>query len=350
MKIGKREIGPDQPPYIIAELSGNHNGTIDNVYKLIDAAIKAGADAVKLQTYTPDTMTLDCANEDFMVKSGTWAGRSLYDLYQEAHTPYSWHPAIFDYCHERKIEVFSSVFDDTAIKLLEGLDCPAYKIASFELTDIPLVKSVAATGKPTIISVGMASHDEILQSVREFAKVAGDTSRLALLHCVSAYPATASQANLPALGPLSEILGKKHVVGLSDHTLGCGVSAAGVAFGACLVEKHLTLDRSAGGPDSSFSLEPREFKMMVNACHDAWQATRPSSSPSQNENKKFRRSIYVVKPISSGERLTKENVRVIRPAFGLMPKFYQMVLGQAAVRDLPAGHPLDWSDLLASDE
>jgi pseudaminic acid synthase len=343
MKIGQMEIGAHVPPFIVAEISANHNGDIYNVFRLIDEAKIAGADAVKLQCYTPDTITMESDRDDFVIKDGPWKGRTLYDLYREAHTPPDWFERIFTYCRTvRRIEVFASVFDETAIELLQRLNVSAYKIASFELTDLPLIKSTASTGKPTIISTGMASTEEIKAAMLEFPK----RENLALLHCVSAYPTPANQANLPALGPLSELLGGKHAVGLSDHNLGIGVSVAAVAYGATLVEKHLTLNRSDGGPDSGFSLEPLEFAEMVKACHDAWEATQPSSSPAQKDNLQFRRSVYVTAPISVGERLTKENVRVIRPAFGLQPSLYPSVLGRKAKVALQAGSPLSLDHLL----
>lgn len=351
MMIGSRKIAPNHPPYIIAELSGNHNGNIENVYKLIDEAALAGADAVKLQTYTPDTITMNSDRPDFIVKDGPWKGRKLYDLYTEAHTPYAWHGPIFNYARNvRSLEVFSSVFDESAVDLLEGIHCSAYKIASFELTDLPLIKYAASTKKPMIISTGMGSYEEIIAAVNTYNKVSGKPDNLALLHCVSAYPTSPSQANLPALGPLSELAGGKHVVGLSDHSLGLGVAVASVAFGATIIEKHLTLDRSGGGPDSGFSLEPHEFAATVRACREAWEATRASISVSQEASKAFRRSVYVVKPIAAGERLTTENVRVIRPAYGLQPRFYPYVLGQVAQVDLKAGSPLSLDHLVASDE
>jgi pseudaminic acid synthase len=309
---------------------------------LIDEAKAAGADAVKLQCYEPDTITMDCDNEDFIIKTGPWRGQKLYDLYQTAHTPFGWFERIFDYARNiRKIEVFASVFDETAVDLLEGLGSPCYKIASFELTDVPLIKYVAATKKPVILSTGMASTREITQALQILG-----SKDVALLHCVSAYPTPASQANLPALGPLAELMGGKHVVGLSDHTLDVGVSAAAVAYGASIIEKHLTLSRSSGGPDSSFSLEPMEFSNLVRACRDAWEATQSSQSPAQSQNIQFRRSVYVTSPISAGEILTREKVRVIRPAFGLPPSSYQSVLGRTAKVDLPAGTPLSLDHLL----
>jgi pseudaminic acid synthase len=349
MKIGERIVGPQCPPYIIAELSGNHLGDIHNVYRLIDEAKLAGADAVKLQCYTPDSMTIKSNKPDFLIKSGPWKGRTLYDLYEEAHTPPEWMERIFHYARgSASIGLFASVFDEEGVEILEPLHPVAYKIASFELTDLPLITKVAETGRPLIISTGMARTSEIIAAMNLVNRISVNPD-MALLHCVSAYPTTAGEANLPAMGPLSELLGGHHVVGLSDHTLGSGVSAAAVAFGACIVEKHLCLSRSHGGPDSGFSLEPLEFGQMVKACHEAWQATRSSSSPSQQENLQFRRSVYVTSPVSAGTLLSKENCRVIRPAHGLPPSLYPSVLGRRVAVDLEAGTPLSLDHLAASD-
>src|SRR5258705_3278386 len=350
MKIGAREIGPDQPPYMIAELSGNHNGDISNLYRLIDAAYFAGADAVKLQCYTPDTITMKSDKDDFLIKEGPWKGKTLYDLYTEAHTPFSWMDRVFDYARDvRGMEIFASVFDETSIDLLESLSPNAYKIASFEVTDLPLLGRTAKTNRPIILSTGMASTQEILDAMNTINRFSANPD-IALLHCISSYPARSDQSNLPKLGQLSSLLGGRHVVGISDHTLGIGVAAGAVAFGACIVEKHLCLSRSSGGPDSHFSLEPMEFGALVTACREAWEATRPSVSPSQIVNLQFRRSIYVTAPVSAGEKLSKENIRVIRPAFGLAPKFYPDVLGRVAKVNLEPGIPLSLDYLAASDE
>jgi len=347
MKIGSREIGPDHPPYIVAELSSSHLGDINNIFRLIDEAKHAGADAVKLQAYTPDSITLNSQRDDFLIKEGPWKGRYLYDLYAEAHTPFSWMERIFDYARNvRNIEIFSSVFDETSVSLMEKLYARAYKIASFELSHLPLVKNVAETNKPIILSTGMGSTTEILTAMNVINKFSLKPD-IALLHCVSAYPTLASQANLPALGPLSELLGGKHVVGLSDHTLGYAVASAAVAMGAAIVEKHLCLSRSIGGPDADFSLEPVEFASLVKSCHEAWEATRPSKSPDQAQNLQWRRSIYVTAPICAGELLSKENVRVIRPANGLSPSFYPSVLGRKAKVALQPGTPLSLDHLLS---
>lgn len=350
MKIGNREISTSHKPYIIAELSGNHLGNIDNVFRLIDEAKYAGADAVKLQCYTPDSMTIQSDKPDFLIKEGPWAGRTLYDLYEEAQTPPEWMGDIFAYARDvRNMDVFASVFDEEGIALLEALHPVAYKVASFEITDIPLLSKIAQTKRPVIISTGMASTQEIIRALQIINGVKSVNRNIALLHCVSAYPTSASEANLPALGPLSELLGARHVVGLSDHTLGVGVSAAAVAFGATIIEKHLCLSRSSGGPDAGFSLEPSEFAAMVKACHEAWAATQPSSSASQAPNRQYRRSIYVTSPVCAGEKLSKENIRVIRPGHGLPPSLYPSVLGRTAKVDLEAGTPLSRDHLDASD-
>lgn len=349
MKIGNRLIGINQAPYIIAELSGNHLGDIHNVFRLIDEAKLAGADAVKLQCYTPDSMTLKSDKDDFLIKSGPWKGRTLYDLYEEAHTPPAWMERIFDYARNvRGVEVFASVFDEQAVALMERLSVSAYKVASFEITDVPLIAEVAKTNKPVILSTGMASTKEIVDALNLINKLSLKPE-VALLHCVSAYPTPASEANLPALGPLSDLLGAKHVVGLSDHTMGVGVSAAAIGHGACIIEKHLCLRRSAGGPDSHFSLEPLEFGALVQACHQAWEASRSSVSTSQTQNLQFRRSVYVTSPLCAGDTLSKENVRVLRPAHGLPPYLYHSVLGRRVKVDLQAGTPLSLDHLDGAD-
>lgn len=339
MDINGRKIGPYHTPYVIAELSANHNGSLERVYDLISAAKAAGADAVKIQSYTPDTITLNSSRPEFVIQDGPWKGRRLYDLYKEAHTPFEWHPAIFEFAAKVGITIFSSVFDETSVDMLEKLGCPAYKIASFEMTDSMLVKYVAMTQKPVIMSTGMASLAEIRRATSVFRKNSVKEDDLVLMHCVSAYPASPSEANLPFLGPLSDVFpGQK--VGLSDHTLGSGVAAAAVAFGACVIEKHLTLRRADGGPDAAFSLEPVEFERLVVAVRDAYAATRPSSSPSQEPNRQFRRSIYVVAPVKRGCSLSKEHLRVVRPALGLPAAAYERVLGAVATQDLEAGTPL----------
>lgn len=340
--IGGRKIGPDQPPYIVAEMSGNHNGDIGRALALIDAAKAAGADAVKLQTYTADTITIDHDGPEFRVHGGLWDGRRLYELYQEAHTPWDWHAELFAHARKVDIDIFSSPFDPTAVELLESLDAPAYKIASFELIDIPLIEQCARTGKPLIMSTGLASPQEIAEAVAA-AKGAG-SGGVIVLHCTSAYPAPASDMNLRTLQHLAEQHGV--AVGLSDHTLGVAASVAAVALGACFIEKHFTLSRAEGGVDSDFSLEPHELERLVNECRDAWLAlgsVRYDEVPSEAATRDYRRSLYVVADIAEGELLTPANVRSIRPGHGLPPKHLPEVLNRRASRGLTRGTPLDWS-------
>ena len=327
LKIDDRVIGPDHPPYIIAELSANHNGSLERALQTIDAAHQAGADAIKLQTYTADTMTIDCDREEFMIKGGLWDGYKLYDLYRWAETPFEWHQAMFAYARKLGITVFSTPFDESAVDLLEGLDTPAYKIASFENTDLPLIRYVARTGKPMIMSTGMASEDEIGEAV-ETARAAG-CSEIALLHCVSSYPAPLEQANVrrvSALGHRFDV-----VPGLSDHTLGTTASVAAVALGAAVIEKHFTLSRSDKGPDSEFSLEPDELKQLCRATSEAWKARGEEGferQPAEESSKVFRRSIYFVRDLSAGAVITEKDIRRIRPGMGLPPKEFEKLLGR----------------------
>jgi pseudaminic acid synthase len=337
--INGRNIGPEYPPYIIAELSANHNGDINRAYKIMEAAKEAGADAIKLQTYTHDTITMDCDNEDFQIKGGLWDGQTLYELYKGAHMPWDWHKPLFAKAKELGITIFSSPFDFTAVDLLETLDSPAYKIASFELVDLPLIAKVAKTGKPMIMSTGMANETEIKEAV--------DTARengcveLLVLHCVSGYPAPADQYNLLTIADIS----KKFDVlsGLSDHTIDNATAVGSVVLGACLIEKHVTLDRNGGGADDSFSLEPPELAQLCKDAKTAWLALGNVSyerTEAEKGNVKFRRSLYVVKDIKAGEELTPENVRSIRPGFGIPPKFYSQVLGKKALSDIQQGTAL----------
>lgn len=342
LHINGREIGQHCPPYIIAELSANHNGDITRAFAIMEAAKQAGADAIKLQTYRPDTITFNSRAPEFMVEGGLWDGKSLYELYEWAHMPWDWHKPLFDYAAKLGITVFSSPFDFSAVDLLEDLNAPAYKIASFEAIDLPLIEYVARTGKPMIISTGMASLSEMEEAV-ETAKQAGCT-QLALLHCVSGYPAPAQEYNLRTLVDMQSRFDL--VVGLSDHTLDNTTAIASVALGACLVEKHVTLDRTGGGPDDSFSLEPLELTALCRDAKTAWQAlgqVNYALSDSEQESVKHRRSLYVVKDIAAGETFSAHHVKSIRPGYGLAPKYLTSVLGKTALKSIKAGTALDKS-------
>jgi N-acetylneuraminate synthase len=334
------------PPYVIAEMSGNHNGDIGRAIKLIDAAKAAGADAVKLQTYTADTITIDHDSPEFKIKGGLWDGRSLYDLYKEAHTPWEWHPTLFEHARGIGITCFSSPFDRTAIDFLERLAAPAYKIASFEVVDTPLIAYAARTGKPLIISTGMANREEVADAV-SVARAAGEGG-VALLHCVSGYPTPAQDANLRRIRSLAETFDAP--VGLSDHSMGAEVAVAAVALGATVIEKHLTLSRADGGPDAGFSLEPAEFSELVRCANNAFAALgvgEYESPDSERGNVIFRRSLYVVRDVAAGEVFTDDNVRSIRPGLGLPPRLLPAVVGRRAAGDIPRGTPLSF-DLIAS--
>jgi pseudaminic acid synthase len=340
--IAGRRIGPGHPPYVIAEMSGNHNGDIKRAVALLEAAKKAGADAVKLQTYTADTITIDHDGPGFRIEGGLWDGRTLYELYQEAHTPWDWHPQLFAKARELGIAIFSSPFDSTAVDFLEELGAPAFKIASFEIIDLPLIQRAAKTGKPLIISTGVAGLGEIGEAVD--AARAGGCREIALLHCTSGYPTPPEDSNLRTLRHLAEAFGV--VAGLSDHTPGTAVPVAAVALGANLIEKHFTLRRADGGPDAAFSLEPEELAELVTNCRTAWTALGRISyelEASEKGNKTFRRSLYVVQDIPAGGRFTPENVRSIRPGYGLPPKHLPDVLGRRAGRAIARGTPLAWS-------
>jgi len=341
--INEREIGLEFPTYCIAELSGNHNQNFDQAVELIHAAKNAGADAVKLQTYTADTITIQSDQEYFRVGGGTiWDGRTLYDLYKEAYTPWEWQPKLKSIANDLGLDLFSTPFDASAVDFLEEINVPAYKIASFELVDLPLIKRVAQTGKPIIISTGMAILSEIDEAVR--AAREGGATQISLLKCNSAYPAPASEMNLHTIPHLADAFGV--VSGLSDHTLGIAVSISAVALGACIIEKHLTLSRSIPGPDSAFSLEPDEFKTMVDGVREAWLALGQihyNVSEHESASRVFRRSLFVVQDVKAGEFFTENNVRSIRPAHGLAPKFLPEVLGRVARQDISKGTPLNWA-------
>lgn len=337
--INGRNIGPDFPPYIIAELSANHNGDINRAFRIMEEAKRAGADAIKLQTYTHETITMDCSSEEFQIHGGLWDGQSLYELYKGAHMPWEWHRPLFDKARELGITIFSSPFDFTAVELLEDLNAPAYKIASFEVVDLPLIKCVAQTGKPLIISTGMANEEEIAEAIKT-AKDNG-CQELIVLHCVSGYPAPAEQYNLKTITDIAERFGV--LSGLSDHTIDNATAITSVALGACLIEKHVTLDRNGGGADDSFSLEPKELAQLCKDAKTAWYALGKVSyerTEAEKGNVKFRRSLYVTKDIQAGETFTSQNVRSIRPGFGLAPKYYESILGQVASRDISKGSPM----------
>lgn len=337
--IAGRRIASDTPPYIIAELSANHNGRLETALKIIEEAKKAGADAVKLQTYTADTITLDCDSEEFQIKGGLWDGRTLYELYQQAHMPWDWHKPLFEHARKLDITIFSSPFDNTAVDLLEDLNTPAYKIASFEAVDLPLIKYVASTGKPMIISTGMADIAEISEAIE--AAREGGCKELAVLHCVSGYPAPAGDYNLRTVPDMIDRFGL--VTGLSDHTLDNTTAIASVVLGASIIEKHFTLDRSGGGPDDSFSLEPLELAALCRDAKTAWSALGQidyGRKSSEQGNSQFRRSLYVVRDMQAGERFTTENLRSIRPGYGLAPKHMDRALGKKASRPIRRGTPL----------
>lgn len=346
--IDGRKIGPGHPPYIICELSANHGGKLERALKLIDAAVATGADAIKIQTYTPDTLTIDHHGPDFRIKGGLWDGYTLHDLYKEAYTPYEWHPMLMDRARQHGVTLFSTPFDGSAVDLLRSLGVSAYKIASFEAVDLPLIERVARERKPMIISTGMTDVDEIGQAVAT-ARNAG-TTELVLLHCVSTYPAKFQNAKLRTIGDIAERFGV--VAGLSDHTPGTACAVAAVALGASVIEKHFTLRRADGGPDSAFSLEPEEFRRLVEDCNNAWLSVGSidySRSDEERGSMVFRRSLYVVTDIAAGHVLTEQNVRSIRPGFGLPPKHLPDVLGRRAARALKRGEPLAWADIAPAD-
>jgi pseudaminic acid synthase len=344
LEIAGRKIGPSHPPYVIAEVSANHNGQIDNAFKLIDIAKQSGADAVKLQSYKPDTITLNSQGPDFQIKGGLWDGRTLYELYQEAHMPWEWHAPLFEYANSIGITIFSTPFDFTAVDMLVSLKAPAFKIASFEVIDIPLIRYVARQGKPMIISTGMADEGEIAEAID--AARAGGCEEIAVLHCVSGYPAPASDYNLRTISDMQKRYGV--VTGLSDHTIENATAIASIALGASIVEKHFTLNRSGGGPDDSFSLEPAELKSLCSDLKTAWSAlgqTDYGLKSSERGNRQFRRSLYFVSSLKTGQIITANDVRSVRPGFGIAPKHIEQIIGSEAKRDIVANSPVLPSDL-----
>ena len=345
ISINGREIGSQSPPFVIAEMSANHNGSIDNAFKIIELAHRAGAAAVKVQTYRPDTITLDSDRPEFKIEGGLWGGKTLHELYEWAHMPWDWHRPLFEHARKLGITIFSSPFDTTAIDMLEDLGAPAYKIASFEAVDLPLIKYAASTGKPMIISTGMADAEEIGEAVA--AARAGGCKELALLHCVSGYPAPAGDYNLRTIADMRDRFGV--VIGLSDHTLDNATAVAAVALGAAIIEKHFTLDRGSGGPDDSFSLEPADMQALCRDSRTAWEAlgaVNYSCKSSEQGQVKFRRSLYFVKALKAGETVTADAVRSVRPGYGLPPKFTDQVIGRVLRQDVGYATPVSW-ELLA---
>jgi N-acetylneuraminate synthase len=344
IEIDGRCIGPDHSPYVIAEVSANHNGKLETAIRIIEEAKKAGADAVKLQTYKPDTITLNSDKEDFKIRGGLWDGRTLYDLYEEAHMTWDWHKPLFTHARRLGITIFSSPFDSTAIDLLEDLNAPAYKIASFEAVDLPLIKYAASTGKPMIISTGMADAEEIQEAID--AAREGGCKELAVLHCVSGYPAPAEDYNLRTISDMIDRYGL--VTGLSDHTLENTTAITSVAMGASLIEKHFTLDRSGGGPDDSFSLEPADFAALCQGVHTAWKALGRvdyGRKASEKGNVKFRRSLYFTKALPKGTRIQAGDIQSVRPGYGLPPKYTGQVIGRTLTREVAAATPVLPCDL-----
>jgi pseudaminic acid synthase len=342
--IDGRVIGAHVPPYVIAELSANHNGQLLLAMRLIEEAQKAGADAVKLQTFKPDTITLNADSEEFKIRGGLWDGRTLYELYEEAHTPWTWHKPLFEHARKVGITLFSSPFDNTAIDLLEDLNAPAYKIASFEAVDLPLIQYAASTGKPMIISTGMADAEEIQEAID--AARQGGCKELAVLHCVSGYPSPAEDYNLRTIPDMVQRFGL--VTGLSDHTLDNTTAITSVAMGASIIEKHLTLDRSGGGPDDSFSLEPADLAALCHGAKTAWQSLGQvdyGRKSSEQGNVKFRRSLYFTKALACGTQIQPGDIRSVRPGFGLPPKFMSQLIGRRLNREVAAATPVLPCDL-----
>lgn len=339
ISIAGRRIAADEPPYIIAELSANHNGRLETALRIIEEAKKAGADAIKLQTYTADTITLNCDSEQFQIHGGLWDGKTLYQLYQEAHMPWEWHKPLFEHARKHEITIFSSPFDNTAVDLLEDLNAPAYKIASFEAVDLPLIKYVASTGKPMIISTGMADAEEIQEAID--AAREGGCKELAILHCVSGYPAPAADYNLRTIPDMMQRFGL--VTGLSDHTLDNTTAIASVVLGASIIEKHFTLDRDGGGPDDSFSLEPAELAALCRDSKTAWAALGMvdyGRKSSEQGNVKFRRSLYFIKDLKAGSIITPDDLRSVRPGHGIAPKYFSHVVGKKLLVSVLANTPV----------
>ena len=343
MFIDGVQISNKNSPYIIAELSANHNGSIERALNSIKFAKDAGANAIKIQTYTPDTMTIKCNKKDFLVEGGLWDGYQLYQLYKEAHTPYHWHKKLFEYAAEIGITLFSTPFDETAVELLESLRTPAYKIASFELTDLPLIKLVASTKKPLLMSTGMASENEIEEAL-DTARSFGCESIL-LFHCISSYPATTEKSNLKYLSHLKQKF--KIEVGLSDHTLNNNAVISAITLGASAIEKHFTLDKESG-PDTDFSLVKEEFKDLVKIANSTWLSLgngKNNRCPDEIKNKKYRRSIYFIKDLKAGQLITKNDIKKIRPSFGLPPKYFEYILGSKLIKDVEFGDPVTWDSI-----
>ncbi|MCF6253228.1 MAG: pseudaminic acid synthase [Thiomicrorhabdus sp.] len=344
--IQGQRIGEGYPPYIIAEMSANHNGCIENAYKIIAMAKRAGANAVKIQTYRADTITMDMESPEFRIEGGLWHGQSLYELYEKAHLPWEWHKPLFDYAQQQEITIFSSPFDTTAVDMLEDLNTPAYKIASFEAVDLPLIRYVAQTGKPMVISTGMANAEEIAEAID--AAREGGCTQLAILHCVSGYPAPAKEYNLRTLVDMKTRFNLP--IGLSDHTLDNTTALTSVALGTCIIEKHVTLDRNGGGPDDSFSLEEPDLNALCMGAKTAWQAlgkVNYGRTSSEQGNVKFRRSLYFVRDIAAGEAVTREHIKSIRPGYGVAPKYQDKLVGQIAPFDIKRGTAVksDWFKL-----
>jgi len=342
--INNEEVSNKKPPYIIAEISANHNGSIERAKKTILAAKKSGVNAVKIQTYTPDTMTINVKKTDFLIKNGLWKGRRLYDLYKEAYTPYEWHKELFDFARQNEITIFSSPFDETAVDLLESLNTPAYKVASFELVDLPLIKYIAKTNKPILMSTGMANLNEISDAIK-VAKENG-TGEVALFHCISSYPTPLEKANLNGIVSLKKKFDVQ--VGLSDHTLGNLASTVATALGASIIEKHFTLNRKEGGVDSSFSMEPNEMLILIKNCKDTFFSLGSSAfcrPKIEKNNKIFRRSLYFVKKLCKGDIITIGDIRRIRPGYGLSPKYFELVIGRKVNSNVSIGDRVSWDIL-----